>query len=318
MGGIRLMLKINLAQNEKGQVLVFAIVTMTVALALGVGLSLETISSVSNVSDSDSSQKALAAAEGAAERLLAVPATVLDGLVDGGINQTECESSPINGTWENSDCYVEFPQTIEGVTVTPRAKLIVSAMDPTTPGFSIPLDKDEIVQLDLANGADTPQEVEVCWKPTVQNTASLMYLMAMNDAGENEKRLVLCDTGISECSDLGNDWNVGSQGIEVATSGATTDESCYDFNFAALEVGSPGDGNPDIDKLRVQSLGGPSEFTVRPAAGVIPSQGYSILAIGEIAQDPTVQRQVRVSRTYSYVPKIFDFSFYSKNNISTP
>jgi hypothetical protein len=64
------MLNLKTLINQKGQVILFVIVSMTLAMAVGVTVASRTLSSLSRTSRSDSSNKALAAAEAGAERFL--------------------------------------------------------------------------------------------------------------------------------------------------------------------------------------------------------------------------------------------------------
>ena len=62
----------NNMKKQKGQVLLFVIVSMTIAMAVGIAAATRTLASLSRTALSDSSNKALAAAESGAEHFLAM------------------------------------------------------------------------------------------------------------------------------------------------------------------------------------------------------------------------------------------------------
>ena len=69
-------------KNEKGQVLVMAIIIMAIALAIGVTVSSRYMSTLKNISESDNSSRALAVAEAAIENILIIPQETLENYIN--------------------------------------------------------------------------------------------------------------------------------------------------------------------------------------------------------------------------------------------
>lgn len=297
---------INAKMNERGQALLFVVITMTIALALGIGLSLETINSVSNVADTDTSQRALAAAEGAAERTLTLTNTQLASLSNNGINSNEC-TSILRGEWVNSSntCFVRF--TAQGGTgqdpIEVRSAVSVEEYDVTDPDagyssvFSIPANDVKEVFLDGYGQSD----VEVCWDGNAD-----LYYRVYNDLGDNVNNIVRCST--QNC----HSWTYGS--AVTALSGGAAGHPEYDHCYTVVVSGATGVSDPQ--GLRIRALGDAIEDGRLFPTPTLPMQGYKITTRGELVNADGIARDVTVFKSFSYTPAVFDFSFYSKDNLT--
>lgn len=301
-------------ENQRGQALLFVVITMTIALALGIGLSLETISSVSNVSDTDTSQRALAAAEGAAERALSLSDSTLQSLVTGGINQSECRDE-LNGDYNSStgECFISFESGADGVRS--RSKIIVDTYETvdTTPSdehtpIVISQDKPHEVFLETYSVADG--EIDVCWNGDVA-----VYYRLYKDTGESLNEIV-CPAVGSICSS----WNLGasgSGGSGVNQSLAVTGSSIghNDYDSCVVVNANPG-GSYDPKGLRIRALGatGDVEGAIYPDIP-LPTQGFKIDTEGQLLDSSDIVRRVTVYKSFEYVPVVFDFSLYSESTL---
>ncbi len=300
------LINIDLKRNELGQALLFVVITMTIALALGIGLSLETINSVSTVADTDTSQRALAAAEGAAERTLTLSNNDLDSLATNGISSSEC-TGILSGEWVTSSgtCFVRF--TAQSGTgqdpIEVRSAVTVEEYDVTDPDngyssvFSIPANDVKEIFLD---GYGQP-EVEVCWDGNAD-----LYYRVYNDLGDNVNDIVRCST--QNC----HQWTYGN--AETASSGSSAGHPEYDHCYTVVVSGANGVSDPQ--GLRIRALGDAIDDGRLFPTPALPMQGYKITTRGELVNTDGIARDVTVFKSFSYTPAVFDFSFYSKDNLT--
>lgn len=308
-------------KNQNGQALLFVIITMTIALALGIGLSLETISSVSNVADTDTSQRALAAAEGAAERALTLDNEQL-GQLQENMSESTCEDlDSLAGEWDaqNSKCYVNFAETQDNVAL--RASVEVGTYEVVFDDqYSSPIEiaqnqVEEIFLEGFAPAGDSNGTIEVCW-----DGPAVLYYRVYNQAGENRNNIVQCSGASADnCSSFnwsygsGADDEVASPGASVA-SGPEDPRSEYDNCYAISTLGPNGVSSPK--GLRIRALGAAITNGMIFPTPTLPTQGYKITAVGELVNPDGTQRRVTVYKSFSFVPTVFDFSFYSRDNLS--
>ncbi|HNS71319.1 MAG TPA: hypothetical protein PKK07_01200 [bacterium] len=137
---------------RKGQILVAAIVLAVLSLTLGVVASSSLIKRVSMRTQADDLSKALAAAEGAAERMLVENTSVLEEYINYGNCGSAC-------TWQVQD--------LNGQIIS--AQVSLSYAGETTDMFDTEVETDEVFQLNL-NGYTSGASIDVCW-----NTPSSIY-----------------------------------------------------------------------------------------------------------------------------------------------
>lgn len=281
--------------EQKGQALLFVVVAMTVALAVGVSVSLRTLSSVSRVATTDTSARALAAAEGGAEKFLSYTLSELDDLTAycTGNYGTGYSSVP-------SECQVLF----EGVgldNVDVRAVMIVQSLGAGVPFYDVTVPKTDLVEINM--DGYSASSVNVCWKGS---TSVLLY--SAYGSTSNPLRGVLCPT--SGCPS-----GIGNITGDVTASAGSGDCAGYS-NFVAIS------GLSSINNLlglRLVSLGASSNVRIDAVgSATLPIQGYLVTAIGELMADGSVQstRVVKVRRSLPYLPAFIDFSIYAENGIS--
>ena len=279
--------------SQKGQVLLFVVITMTIALALGVGLSLETISSISNVADTDSSQRALAAAEGAAERLLTLTSEELDQVKSGN-----CLN--VGTSLPNNKCLVSFESEADNPLDVIDIEVEVEVDDYDMNIYNtFFIAKNQVREVSVEGY--TSDSIDVCW-----NGESVLYLGVYNDIGQTQKSLILCDAASGTC-DQG--WTLSgaiSSGIPSPTPIQQTFQSCTKMSGLS-SLGS-------LRGLRIRSLGNGSQVGIFPSS-VLPSQGYLIRAVGKLKDAPELQRKVTVLKSIEFTPSIFDFGIYSEGSL---
>lgn len=262
--------------NEKGQALIFVIATMTVALAVGVGISLRTLSSISRTSQTDTSARAQAAAEGGAENVL---------------SRTEAEISAMVG------------RPAEDIVFTPTANDNITAVaSVTVENWNIPvgtnflpleIKKDQVSEVKLNGGG-----VTICWSSQSESAESDIYYVAYNSSGTMTRR------GVEANSRTGFPSNYSSGGT---FSGASSGNSDFD-NCTAASLPSSAAG------IRIRSINADSSVGIYPTSGSLPNQGYKIISVGHLQNDSNqeqAQVQVTVIRSAVFMPGIFDFGIYS-------
>lgn len=305
----------NIKSNQKGQALLFVVITMTIALALGIGLSLETINTVSNVADTDTSQRALAAAEGAAERALTLDDAQLKLLKD-NMDASNCEDPDyLGGSWDaaRSLCFVDFIDSEDNVSV--RASVEVtdySVVFEDQHSSPISIGQNQVKEIFLEGflpAGDSDGTIDVCW-----DGPAVLYYRVFNEAGDTKNNIVQC-SGVPNpnCSSFG--WSYGAtESADPGSAFADAAKAEYDNCYSVSTLGPNGVSDPK--GLRLRALGAPITNGMIFPTPQLPTQGYKIHAVGELLNPDGTQRSVTVYKSFSFVPTVFDFSFYSKDNLS--
>ncbi len=144
--------------KEKGQTLVAIVVLMVLALTVGVIVSNRFIKSLRDISQSDSSSKALAVAEAAVERMLILPNDVLTSYAE-------------HGTCPASDCVLEIAGAF-GQKV--RADVVLSLTAANNEPFQLKGKEGQVSQVSL-DGYTPGTAVSVCWDDNASLYASYIY-----------------------------------------------------------------------------------------------------------------------------------------------
>ncbi len=282
-------MKQNMHANQKGQTLLFVVVAMTIALSIGINASVRTLTSLSRTSRTDTSSRALAAAEGGIERYLALSSKELEQATTGN-------SCP-EGVYDNatSSCKIEFENASD--ILVSQAFVSVERYNPIFYPFT--LESGQVKEIKLYDNTTdsyySDSQIEICW--TSNPESDVMYL-SYNSSGVQERG------GLT-----GND----SPGAPYSTKGFSNAGAGHDYtNCQAVDVGN------NIFGLRIRSVGGESDIAVFPTGGAtLPLQGYKITSIGRIKQeqDITATRIIKVIRTLPYLPVSFDYALYSEGGI---
>jgi len=271
--------------NSKGQALLLVIAAMTVALALGINVSMRTLQSISRTSRSDTSERILAAAEGGIERVLQLPAGVLDGGIN---NAADCAllGSDVSYT-PSAGCVVNFQPTAPD-TINAKASVVVSDFTYNAPGntYKFKVEQDSVTEVNVAGASS----VEICWSPIAQSD---LYYIIYGDSG------ILAKKGLRA---LGSDTLGGAynpHNFSNANSGGT---KRYCSGSFSLPSGSKG--------LRIKSIGGDS--TVEAISASLPSQGHKIVSTGYLATDATTKKVISVYKSLPFLPSMFDFGIFTQ------
>ena len=143
--------------KQKGQTLVIVLFIMVVALTIGVIISNRFIKTLRDISQSDSSSRALAVAEAAIENILLVPQETLEDYVNYG----SC----------GEDCVLEISKE-PGYRA--RADVALSFAGASNDPYSIKIEEGDIYQLFL-DGYGSDSVVNVCWDNNSSIYSSYIY-----------------------------------------------------------------------------------------------------------------------------------------------
>jgi len=232
--------------DEKGQTLVIIVFLAVISLLLGVSISLRYITNVRNITQSDSSSRALAVAEAAVERILLLPTETLENYINSG----NC----------GSDCYLLITGS-DGVNA--EANITLSYLGNSSGDFNLFLKRDNSGEVSL-NGYPDNTGVTVCWNNPGGDVPSVTALYVYGTVGSynadaysyNSLGSTHADNGFSEAS-----AQFGYQ-------------NC--FNVA-------GKVSPGI--LRLKSFYNDVTLSIVASSGAtIPSQGILITSEGTVSE----------------------------------
>jgi len=300
-----------LIKNEKGQALMFIIVALTVAMAIGMSVSTRTISSVRRSTSTDTSSRVYSAAEGGIEWFLRQPQTVLNNLSDGNNNGgSECPTGTADNPDDNSSCVINYT-AVSGDNISSRAVVNVSPFTYNNPAGSqnhywFYINSGEVKEVRL--DGSYVGNVRICW--TSQDTAITpdLYYTYYNDARGMLYKGVLRNRAGTNAA------NEGTIPSNLVINAVNSPYPTLDFTECAL-VSIP---NNNVLGLRIKAMFAPAKVGVFEAGDTLPTQGFMISSRGELANQETIRtiKQLRVFRSFQYLPSIFDYAIYSDTNLS--
>ena len=290
-------------KNQNGQVILFVVISMVIALGLGIAVSARTLSSISRVTDTDTSARVLAAAEGGAERMLQKSYSELDTLMgDPGVDGDGACDTYDTAVANPSLCVFDYEY---GVAPSPVVKFrSVSYVKPLNDLFYRvgAFNQGEVKQLDLRGYSGT--EVQVCW--TGPNS-HLLY-MALNETNSNyiSKGYISTSFSPSPAPQL-NAFTKTDAINDTAAMGAPYSEYSH---CATIPVDTA-----NMSVIRFRPLyGGVTKAMFAGVGSNLPNQGFTIESVGELnqANGEQIKRAVRVTKSYPYASySFFDYAIYA-------
>ncbi|MFZ5425209.1 MAG: hypothetical protein ACOZAO_05420 [Patescibacteria group bacterium] len=231
-------------KNQQGQTILLIVLVMLIALSIGLTVSTRFIKNLSTISESDNSERALAVAEAAVERILTLPnQTLLDY-----IQNSNC----------TSDCYLEITGS-DGVVATASITL---STEGSSDSLGIGVTQENVSQV-ITDGYADNTDLFVCWNsPSSGFLPSVMAYHVYGNAGS-----VAMDS--YAINSLGSPYT--SNGFDDATS-AFGYAHCFTIN-----------GRPDSKLVRLRSFYNDVEVNVLSDSGAsLPSQGIRIESVGQV------------------------------------
>lgn len=287
----------NSAGNQKGQTLIFVLLLMTIALAVGTSISSRTISTIRRTTNTDSSSRAVAAAEAAVEFYLSQPLSALDAKSPVPGDPTNCTVSATTTDYPDQSAEQLSQKTDQVDTI---AKVTIGrygCVNNASDSFKTTIAKDNILELKLRTSGALTGNLDICFSsPTGSTNYSSLYNTLIAGTSPN---YTVTKYGYNQAGVSGPSNNFRS-----ATSSGT--DSCYTINMPAAS-------NPQL--LRILSLYNSSTVTIKTSAGYrLPFQGYTISAVGIVgAQQTGTARTVIATKSLPYLPVPFNFGVYSQS-----
>lgn len=297
-----------MTKNQNGQALLFVIVTMVVALTIGLGLTLNTVKISSNISNTDTAQRNLAGAEGAAERVLTLNDTQLNTLV-GGISNSECTGT-LGGTFEAGTCYIRYLPSgnnqieVEASISVENYRVVNATNGNYDSPFKIDADQMTEISLDGYTPATDPQgRIQVCWDGN-----AILYYHLYNAAGNARNNIILCNS--SACTASGLDYDI----VVTAASGSSVGRPEFDNCRTIPTIGANGVTAPI--GLRLYALVQPVTNGRYFPAAPLPYQGYKIDVVGTLGISDEISKDVTVYKSFPFATGVLDFALYAKSNLT--
>jgi hypothetical protein len=294
-GGVKMKNKnTGLQKDQKGQALLFVVVALTVALSVGVSTSLRTLSSVSRTSDTDTSARVLAAAEGGLEHFLTFSTSDLDDFT------ATCDT--LVAADANSDCVVEFPKSSND-NISSRA--VVKVEDYVINDGDIyygSVEGGQSFSIDLGSFNAT---LNLCWNEN-EAQSDVYYIISNGTNVSNWQKTILCP---GSCHSTNN-------------KGTTPAASCNISGLSGYTAGKSINVSAGSDKvLTIVPLQDRIEFALQPQGEDLNRVGYTITSQGELNFDEpeleTITKRVTARRSLPYLPQGFYFSIFSDQGITT-
>ncbi len=279
--------------KEKGQALLFVVVSLTIAMAVGISISLRTLSSISRTTRSDTASRVLAAAEGGAERFLSkTPKELADSKV-------ACPNYATSIT-HVEECIVTFNNTSDGDPVVSRA--VVSVGDISGDSYAFKIKKDDVREVRLSG----QNALRICWSPikTSSTSESDLYVIAYGKRGVN---YIYNKQGFSSGCTSGCYTGGYTKSGDFEASAVST-VAGYSW---CVNVGSGRFLADGPEAIRIRSLANDSKVIVLGSS--LPVQGYKITSVGEIeAEGSRTSKTVVVYKSLPYLPALFDYALYTE------
>lgn len=195
----------NKLNNSNGQVLLFVIVSMTLAMAIGVTIASRTLSSLSRTTRSDSSNKALAAAESGAEIFLSKDFSELSTYVG-----------------NNTPSVEEFYDEVSGVNTQAEVTVEEFTSNTSSGTYDFTLNTGYIKEITFKDSGYSGN-VTFCWN---NNNSAMSYLI-YNSSGIREKGLVVPSGNSS----------LGVSNEKSSNSNGSYPGGCYTVNINSGDYG---------------------------------------------------------------------------------
>jgi hypothetical protein len=262
-----------LNSKQSGQALIVIVSVMIIALAIGVSVSSRFVKGLRGVTQTDSSNRALAVAEAAAEKMLTIPTATLEDYII------------------NNNCGTVCTTTITGADgVVATANVLLSYMGNSSSPFPIKISTTDITQVNLKGYANN-QPVSVCWNnPASGDKPSVIGYLYYGAVGSYSLDSYAYNASTSVHSENGFSFATGANGYT----------NCFSTT-----------GRTNTVMLRLKSVYNNVSAVVIPANGqTIPSQGILISSTGTVG---SAVRKLSVLKTPSILPVDFDNVLYTKS-----
>ncbi|MCA9308381.1 MAG: hypothetical protein R3B92_00770 [Patescibacteria group bacterium] len=294
---------------SNGQVLPLVLIVLTIILGAAAYIASQSIKTSRRTSSSDTSSRALAAAEGGAEKVLVTPIEKLEEVIASGECTTSLFEADLNAHTPPEVCYTDFSGVSAEDNIDAESIMAIERLGTSSEHrFRVPQGEVREVRLTGTTGA-----LAVCWSSNTvtvatDNDVDSILLYSLYSGSSIDKAVVGCG---SSCSSHAS--QISTQNSIYPDTSTTYKDSAGNFYALCFDVNASG----IVGGLRIQSVGADSEVGVFVTdTSTLPSQGFKITSLGKLQDtktNETITRKIVVERSYPYLPGMFDYAMYSNN-----
>lgn len=293
-------------KDESGQALLFVVVALTIATVLGVSVSTRTLSSVRRTTTTDTSTKALYAAEAGIEKYLFADDSRLEDILTDVSNA--CIPGDTQDTATNTCSFTLGTGPITTNTQVTIDRFRYTQDTPSEKYFESTLNNGGTMVTNLAGY--TGSTVQVCFGSQGNALPGIAYTLY------NSTDVVARQGVYAYLSTMWytrySEFTYGS-GFVVNNSSRSFADLSYSY-YPCHNISTPSGSQ----FLAVTALGESTSIRIVPRSGYdIPYQGYKITSVGKLITNEavTATKQIEIYRTYSFTAGFLDTSLYAQGSI---
>lgn len=271
---------------------------MVVGLTVGLAVIARSVTSIKISTEEEDSQKAFYAAEAGLEELLLPgdPRSASGNFDGASYTATIAKGDIEDNSFKFHDETIPKDDT--------RALWLA---EHSNDGTSIPLpmgpDSDDY---------DITKPVDICWSnpggemPAIEVIVLWQYI----SSGGNRGRY-----GVARGAYDPNDGRIGDNKFDLVGACAANSNYQYGININLATSFSLNGNTQRIVALRLRPVYNGAKIFVKGNGDALPSQERKIESLGTAGSGNTVQRKLKVTRSYPTLPPIFDFVLFSGQNL---
>jgi hypothetical protein len=323
--------RFNTNNKEKGFVLLAAVIFLSIALGAGLFIGVRMLRSASRVTRTDTASKVFSGAEGGAEAFVVLPDSFLDQFLPSNLSASAHNSLCDTYGWipyTDEDglhgCEVKYidPQTsVETVAKVSVNSFKVTELVNGDDGLTFYLDEGNTQEVVLSRGGTNFQSnMDVCW----DNASTDLYMITYNENGVLDRKIFLSESALVD--DYDNRFNTNIDFDTLSDSNATgvgiiRDNNAGGGNFPnCISITSNYFSQTNPTGIRLRALRGSTSVGVVPNNNQManfPVQGFLIRSKAELSSEGITKsvKTVRVYKSVSFLPNIFDYAIYSEGPI---
>jgi hypothetical protein len=321
----------NKKENEKGFVLLAAVLFLSIALGTGVFVGARILRSTSRVTRTDTASKVYSGAEGGAEAFIVLPDSYLDKYLPSNLSTSDrnalCDTYGWTGYTDEDGlhgCEVKYVDPTTSVETV--AKVSVNSFKVTeqvngSDGLTFYLDEGNTQEVVLSRGGtDYQSNLNICW----DDDSTHLYMIAYNENGILDRKILVPENANVDDYDTRLNSNIGPhdpKASDMSGLGMLRAENVGGRNFPdCIELEAPFFSNLNPTGIRLRSLRGSTTVGIVPNNNQManfPVQGFLIRSKAELSSEGITKsvKTVRVYKSVSFLPNIFDYAIYSEGSI---
>jgi hypothetical protein len=297
-----------------GFVLLAAVIFLSIALGTGVFIGARILRSTSRVIRTDTASKVYSGAEGGAESFIVLPDSYLDQFLSATADPNDSNLCPKYGWVGYTDpidglhgCEVSYIDPETGVETV--AKVTINSYKSTSQvngseGLTFYLDEGNTQEIVISRGGTSHRAaMDVCW----DNDDVQLYMISYNEDGIIDRQILYSEN----ISPSGYDSLFETNLVKADWDNSGNFANCYEMPSSFFS-------NHDPAGVRIRALRGSTNIGAVPENfGNFPIQGFLIKSKAELKTEGITKsvKTVRVFKSVSFLPNIFDYAIYSEGQI---